>query len=82
MAPKSSASIYLPLLDRALEEEIGIAIPVSGCTREYFRNALYAARKQYKETSFDDGDRYDILMIFLPNNDEVWVCKRTVSLDD
>lgn len=79
--PPKPADRYLPLLDRALEEEIGIAIPVSGCTREYFRNALYTARKTYKESNFN-GDRYDILMIFLPNNDEVWICKRTVSLDE
>jgi len=79
--PKPHPSIYLPLFDAAIGEEIGIAIPVSGCTREYFRNELYAARKHYKETTFDDNDRYDVIMIFLPNNDEVWLCKRTVELD-
>lgn len=79
---KPDLSALLPLFDRAIEEEIGIAFALSGCTRVYFRNMLYDARKTYKDTHFSDGDKYDVIMIFLPNNDEVWLCKKTVSIDE
>ncbi len=48
---------------------------VSGVAREYFRNTLYEARKAAKDP------RLDSLIMFLPNNDEIWICKKAVELD-
>jgi hypothetical protein len=71
-------STWLPLFDRALDNEIGIAFTISGVTREYFRNTLYEAKKS-------SGDpRYDDLIIFMPVapcDQEMWICKRAVELD-
>lgn len=76
MANKPSPLTYLPLWTRALDEEIGIAFSVSGVTREYFRNTLYEARKL-------SGDpRLQELIMFLPNNGEIWICKKSVSMDE
>lgn len=76
---KPNPLTWLPLLDRALEEEIGIAVPVSGIDREKFREQLYLARKS-------SGDpKYDALILFAPADDytdEVWICLKEVSLDD
>lgn len=74
---KAHSSTWLPLWYRALDPsvEIGIAFTVSGCTREYFRNELYEARKQ-------SGDkRLQELIMFLPNNGEIWICKKAVEMD-
>lgn len=74
--PRPSPLTWLPLWTRALDEEIGIAFSVSGCTREYFRNTLYEARKA-------SGDpRLQELIMFLPNNGEIWICKKSVSMDE
>jgi len=70
-------STWLPCWLRALDPdvEIGIAFKVSGVTREYFRNILYEAKKQA------DDPRLDELIMFLPNNDEIWICRRQVELE-
>lgn len=68
-------STWLPLWERALAEEIGFAFKVTGVPREYFRSTLYEAKKQSGDPRFDD------LIMFLPNNDEIWICKRAVELD-
>jgi len=68
-------STWLPCWERALAVEIGIAFKVSGVTREYFRNMLYEAKKGAQDPRLDD------LIMFLPNNDEIWICKRQVELD-
>jgi hypothetical protein len=73
---KPSPLTWVPLLERALREEIGIAFPVSGVTREYFRNQLYEARNAAKNPAFDN------LIIFLPNDNRIWICRKAVELDD
>lgn len=70
---------WLPLWQRALELEIGIRFRVSGINREQFRDYLYTARKESGDPSLQD------LMMFLPGGeavDEIWICKKQVSLDD
>lgn len=71
-------STWLPLWLRALDPavEIGIAFIVSGCTREYFRNELYEARKQANDPRLQE------LIMFLPNNGEIWICKKSVSMEE
>ncbi len=74
MALRPSPLTYLPLFDRALDEEIGIAFMVD-IPRESFRNELYKARKM-------SGDpRYKDLIIFCPNNGEIFIAKKAVELD-
>ncbi len=76
---KRPATHWLPILDRALQAEIGIRFPLSGGRREYFRNELYEARKQ------SNDPRYDELTIFLPAGEasgEVWIGRKSVSLED
>lgn len=75
--PRLHPTTWLPLWERALEVEIGIAFKVTGVTREYFRNTLYEAKK---------GDpRFDELIMFLPGGsakDEIWICKKQVELSE
>ena len=77
--PRLSPLTYLPILDRALETEIGIGFVVGGIDRRYFRQILNDARKA-------SGDpRYDEIITFLPaapHDNEIWVCKKHVELDD
>ena len=75
---KPSPLTWLPLWTRALDVEIGIAFPISGVRREYFRNILYEARKQAADPRLDD------LIMFLPAapcDNEIWICKREVELN-
>jgi len=75
---KPSPLTWLPLWTRALDEEIGIAFRISGVTREYFRNELYAAKKQSADPRLAD------LIMFLPagdHTDEIWICRKAVELD-
>lgn len=74
---KPNPLTWLPLLDRALEEEIGIAFPVSGIPRDHFRDQLYQARKAAADP------KYDALILFAPggeHTDEIWICKKEVEL--
>jgi len=76
---RPSPLTWLPLFDRALQTEIGIAFKVSGIDRTHFRNTLYEARKQSADP------RYDTLIMFLPAGncaDEVWICNKEVRLED
>lgn len=76
---RPSPTIWQPLWDRALEQEIGIAFKISGVTREYFRDTLYSAKKLAADPRHDD------LIMFLPggdHTDEIWICKREVQLED
>jgi hypothetical protein len=74
--PRLARSTWLPLFHRALDEEIGIAFTVSGCTREYFRKELYEARDDAKDPQLQE------LIIFLPNNGEIWICKKSVEMNE
>lgn len=76
--PRPSPLTWLPLLDRALEQEIGIGFSVHGIDRAQFRNMLYEARKESEDL------KYDALILFLPggdHTDEVWICNKEVELD-
>lgn len=76
---RPNPATWLPILDQALTQEIGIAFRPTGIAREQFRDQLYTARKA-------SGDpRYQELVLFLPggnHTDEVWVCKREVELGE
>jgi hypothetical protein len=79
LMPRPNPSTWLPILDRALQVEIGIGFAVSGVSREQFRQTLYDARKQAADP------KYDELILFLPggdHTDEVWVCKKEVELGE
>lgn len=70
---------WLPILDRALEAEIGIAFSIRGIDRQQFLNYLYECRKAAADP------KYDALIIFKPGGnytDELWVCKKEVELGD
>lgn len=76
---RPAPATWLPLLERALDVEIGIGFRITGIRREYFRNTLYEARKQSGDPRFQD------LIIFLPGaplDDQIWICKKEVSLED
>jgi len=76
---RPNPSTWLPLLDRALQVEIGIGFAVSGIDRNAFRNTLYEAKKAANDP------RYDELIMFLPagdHTDEVWICKKEVELGE
>jgi hypothetical protein len=77
--PRPNPTTWLPLLDRALDVEIGIAFAVSGIERTSFRNTLYEAKK------LSADPRYDELIMFLPggdHTDEIWICKQQVELGE
>lgn len=76
---RPSPLTWLPLWLRALEVEIGIAFRISGVRRDYFRKELYDARKQSQDP------RLEALIMFLPaapHDDEIWICKKEVSIND
>lgn len=68
-----SPALLLPLLYRALREEIGLAIPSND--KKHLAAQLYKARRESGDKSLDK------LIIFQPNGDEVWICKKSVDLD-
>jgi hypothetical protein len=71
--------VWLPLFNRALEQEIGIAFRISGTPRTTFRNTLYECKKAAMDPRLDD------IVMFLPggdHTDEIWLCKKQVELDD
>lgn len=77
--PRPSPLTWLPLYERALDQEIGISFKVSGVDRGYFRNTLYECRKLANDPRLDD------IVMFLPagdHSDEIWLCKKQVELDD
>lgn len=59
------------ILDAALEQEIGLAIPCS--SQGGAQQLLIEVRKK--------NPKYAGLIFFMPNNGEVYVCKREVELD-
>lgn len=73
---RASPLTWIPLFERALDEEIGIAFTVDGIDRKYFISELYEARKQSKDP------RLNGLIVFQPNNNEIWICKKEVEMDD
>lgn len=76
---RPSPLIWLPLFDRALTAEIGIAFKITGVERSYFRNILYDCRKAAEDSRLDD------IVMFLPggdHTDEIWLCRKQVELDD
>lgn len=76
---RPSPLTWLPLYERALSQEIGIAFKISGVDRTYFRNTLYECRKAANDPRLDD------IVMFLPGGDytdEIWLCKKQVELGD
>jgi hypothetical protein len=70
---KLPAATYLPLWDRALEEEIGILIR---CTdRLKLAQALYEAKAKSLNPAYAD------LMLFQPAEDLIYIAKKAVELD-
>lgn len=78
MPVRPSPLTWLPLFERALDEEIGIAFIVGGVPRDDFRRRLY-------ETRTAAGDpRLDELILFAPaapHDNEIWICKKAVEMD-
>ena len=75
--PRPNPLTYLPLWQRALEHEIGIAFKVLNVERRYFANTLYEARKLAADPALMD------LIMFqpaAPYDNELWICKKTVEL--
>lgn len=76
---RPNPAVWLPILDQALTQEIGVGFRVTGIPREQFRDQLYTARKA-------SGDpRYSDLIMFLPGGDakdQIFVCKKEVPLED
>lgn len=78
MARPKFPAWMLPLWQRALDVEIGIAFKVIGTTRETFRAQLFECRNQSRDPRLQD------LITFCPAapcGDEVWICKKMVELD-
>lgn len=76
--PRPSPLTYLPLWQRALDQEIGIRFNIAGVERRYFANTLYEARKASGDPSLDD------LILFQPAkpfDDEIWICRKTVEIE-
>jgi len=72
---KPSFEALRPLWDRALDAEIGLAIPTND--PKALRQELLHARQSY------DTDAYNDLMTFLPDGvGEVFIVKKTVELPD
>ena len=67
-------SIYIPLWERALEAEIGIAIATN--QPQLLRQELYRAREAAQRPEFAE------VIMFLPKDkDEVFLCRKSVELD-
>lgn len=67
-------NIYIPLWERALETEIGIAIRTNN--PQILRQELYKAREAANNPLFED------VIMFLPKDkDEVFLCRKSVELD-
>lgn len=67
-------SLLLEAWNQALEAEVGIAIRTND--RRYVQHQLYRLR------AAGDDPRLQTLMIFMPNGDEVWICKKETKLDE
>lgn len=65
-----TTSSVIPYFDRALTEELGIAIPTND--QKYVRSLIDRARAEFTP-------KYDTLMIFAPANGEVWLVKRQLE---
>jgi hypothetical protein len=79
MPIKPSPLTYTYLFDHALSQEIGIAFTISGTPRKHFANELRKGKKMAA------NPRYDELIMFepaAPCENEVWICKREVEMDD
>jgi hypothetical protein len=79
MPIKPSPLTYTYLFDHALSQEIGIAFIISGVPRKNFVNELGKARQMAGNPEYKD------LIIFQPappHENEIFICKKSVSLDD
>lgn len=68
-----SDEIAAEILNRALEEEIGVAIEVT--EQRLFANQLYRVRDAIADP------KHQALIIFQPANGEVWLVKKATELD-
>lgn len=67
-------NLYIPLWERALETEIGIAISTN--QPQLLRQELYRAREASNRPEFAE------VIMFLPKDkDEVFLCRKGVELD-
>lgn len=77
---RPTPATWLPLWHRALDpaEEIGIRFEVAGVERKYFATQLYLARDEAK-----DPRLHELIMFqpAAPLDNEIWICKKQVSLD-
>ena len=78
MPIRPPAETYSYLLDHALSVEIGIAFVITGVTRKYFLKTLRDLRKA------SNNPDYDGLIFFepaAPHDNEIFICKKSVELD-
>ncbi len=64
---------YIPLFQQAERSELGLRIPTNNPMG--LRRVLYEARKLL-------SPRYDDFAIVIPVEGEVWICKRTYSMEE
>lgn len=66
--------LLLPLLYRALREEIGLAVPTND--KRTLRVLLYEARKQAGDLQLNQ------LVLFAPNGDEIFITKKATEMEE
>lgn len=70
-----NTNIFIPLWERALETEIGISISTN--QPQLLRQELYRAREAANRPEFQD------VIMFLPvDKDEVFLCRKSVELEE
>lgn len=72
---KPTPSVYIPLFERVLESEIGVAIETDN--PKALRDELYKARDIAARPEFEE------VIMFLPQGkNEVFMCRKSVELPD
>lgn len=70
---KKDVSVYIPLLDKALEQEIGLVVMTNHPKR--LREDINDARRQAANPAHSD------LITFIPDGaDRVFICKKSAEL--
>lgn len=67
---KLSPSYLIPFFNRAMNEEVGLAIPTND--QKYLRSLADRTRGEHKP-------KYDALVVFAPANGEVWLVKKQLD---
>lgn len=60
--------------ERAISPEVEIGIAIKTNDPKGMRNSLYVHRKEFGNPKWDE------IIIFMPNTNEVWLCKKATKL--